>query len=71
MIGYGNTSVSDRGRTVRELELDQATVYVRQAISRRFKDLHKLRFHPDSTFLLSRGCQSFHHGYGIPGSAVR
>ena len=54
VIGYGKTSVSDRARAVRELELEQAAEYVRTAISRGFNDLRKLRSHPDSTFLLSR-----------------
>jgi len=54
VIGYGKTSVSDRARAVRDLELEQAAEYVRLAISRGFNDLRKLRSHPDSTFLLSR-----------------
>ncbi len=54
VIGYGKTSVSDRARAVRELELDQAADNVRLAIARGFNDLRKLRSHPDSTFLLSR-----------------
>jgi hypothetical protein len=46
--------VSEQGRAVRELELEEAANSVRLAISRGFKDLTKLRSHPDSTFLLSR-----------------
>jgi hypothetical protein len=54
VIGYGKTSVSDRARAVRDLELGQAAAYVRLAISRGFNDLRKLRSHPDSAYLLSR-----------------
>jgi len=54
LIGYGKTSVSDRARAVRELELAEAADCLRLAISRGFNDLRKLRSHPDSTFLLSR-----------------
>ena len=54
VIGYGKTSVSDRARAIRELELQQAAEYVRLAISLGFNDLGKLRSHPDSAFLLSR-----------------
>ena len=54
VIGYGKTPISDRARTVRELELAQAAANLRLAVSRGFNDLRKLRSHPDSTFLLSR-----------------
>jgi eukaryotic-like serine/threonine-protein kinase len=54
VIGYGRTSVSERARTIRELELEQADDNVRLAVARGLKGLRKLRSHPDSAFLLSR-----------------
>ncbi len=54
VIGYGKTPVSEPARAVRELELAQAAENVRLAIELGFNDLHKLRSHPDSTFLLTR-----------------
>ena len=54
LIGYGKTAVSDRARAVREQDLDQAAANLRLAVSRGFRDLHKLRSNPDSPVLLSR-----------------
>jgi eukaryotic-like serine/threonine-protein kinase len=54
VIGFGNTSVSERARAIRELELEQADDNVLLAIARGFKDLRKLRSHPESEFLVSR-----------------
>jgi len=55
VIGYGATPVSDPARAVRELDLDQAAANLRLAIARGFRDLRKLRSHPDATVLLGRG----------------
>jgi serine/threonine protein kinase len=54
VIGFGKTPISDQARTVRELELAEAAANIRLAVSQGFNDLHKLRSHPDSAFLLSR-----------------
>ncbi len=54
VIGFGKTPVSDRARAVREFDLDQAVMNVKLAIARGFRDLSKLRSHPDSMFLLAR-----------------
>ena len=54
VIGYGNTSVSDRARAVRELDLHQSAANLRLAIARGFRDLPMLQSHPDSQFVLSR-----------------
>lgn len=54
LIGYGKTPVSPPALSVRALDLDQAAANLQLAIARGFNDLHTLRSHPDSTFLLSR-----------------
>ena len=54
VIGYGKTPVSERAAAVREIELEESAENVRLAIAMGFKDLAKLRSHPDSAFLLSR-----------------
>ena len=54
LIGYGRTDVSERGKAVRELDLDQAADNLQLAIVRGFKDLNRLKAHPDAPFLLSR-----------------
>jgi eukaryotic-like serine/threonine-protein kinase len=54
VIGYGNTPVSDRARAVRELDLDQAAANLRLAVSRGFRDMHKLHANPDAPILLKR-----------------
>jgi eukaryotic-like serine/threonine-protein kinase len=53
-IGFGKTSVSDRARAVRELDLDQCAANLRLAIARGFRDLPRLQSHPESQFVLSR-----------------
>jgi hypothetical protein len=54
LIGYGKTPVSQIALSVRELDLDEATADLELAIARGFRDLRKLRSHPDSPMLLSR-----------------
>ena len=54
VIGYGKTSISDRARAVRDLDLDQAAANLRLAIARGFRDLRMIQSHPDSQVLLSR-----------------
>ncbi len=54
LVGQGKTSLSDQARSVRDLELEQASECVRLAIARGFNNLPKLRSHPDSTILLTR-----------------
>ena len=53
-IGYGKTSVSERARAVRELDLDQSAANLRLAIEQGFRDLRMLQSHADSQFVLSR-----------------
>lgn len=54
LIGSGRTPISDRAKAVRELDLDQAADHLRLAIERGFKDVDRLKAHPDASFLLSR-----------------
>jgi serine/threonine-protein kinase len=54
VIGFGRTPVSDLGRSVRQLDLDQAAANLKLAIAWGFRDLRKLRSHPDADFLLAR-----------------
>jgi tetratricopeptide (TPR) repeat protein len=54
VIGYGKTSISNRAKAVRELELDQAAANLRMAIGRGFRDRRMLQSHPDAHILLSR-----------------
>jgi serine/threonine-protein kinase len=54
LIGYGKTAIPVPARAVRELDLDQAAANLELAIALGFSDLHKLKSHPDATFLLSR-----------------
>ena len=54
MIGYGRTDVSERAKVVRNLDLDQAADNLRLAIARGFKDVDRLKAHPDAQFVLSR-----------------
>ena len=54
LIGFGRTDVSKRAKAVRKLDLDQAAGNLQLAIERGFKDLNRLKAHPDAPFLLSR-----------------
>jgi hypothetical protein len=54
LIGYGKTPISPAAQSVRDLDLSQAAANLRLAIDRGFKDLQRLRAHPDSTALLAR-----------------
>ncbi len=54
LIGFGRTQVSDRAKLVRNLDLDQAAENLRLALERGFKDIDRLKSHPDSSFVLSR-----------------
>jgi hypothetical protein len=54
LIGYGRTDVSDRAKSVRKLDLDEAASNLQLAIARGFKDLGRLKAHPDAPLLLSR-----------------
>ena len=54
LIGYGKTSVSERGKLVRERDLDLAAADLRLAISQGFADLPLLKADPDSAVLLAR-----------------
>ena len=54
LIGYGKTPISDRARSVREHDLDQAVTNLSLAISLGFNDLPMLRQNPDSWALLER-----------------
>ena len=54
LIGYGRTDVSDGAKAVRKLDLDEAAGNLRLAFARGFKDLSRLKAHPDAPFLLSR-----------------
>ena len=54
MIGYGKTEISERAQAVRKRDLDQATANLRLAIESGFKDLDRIKAHPDAQFVLSR-----------------
>ena len=54
LIGYGKTPISERARSVRELDLDQAAANLSLAIQLGFKDLALLRKERDSWALLER-----------------
>jgi tetratricopeptide (TPR) repeat protein len=55
MIGYGKTEISERAQAVRKRDLDQAAGNLQLAIERGFKDLDRLKAHPDAQFVLSQG----------------
>ena len=54
MIGYGKTEISERAQAVRKRDLDQAAGNLQLAIERGFKDLDRIKAHPDAQFVLSR-----------------
>src|SRR5262249_41436844 len=54
LIGYGKTPIGPPAQIVRKLDLNQAAANLRLALSRGFKDLARLRAHPDSAALLAR-----------------
>jgi eukaryotic-like serine/threonine-protein kinase len=54
MIGYGKTEISERAQAVRKRDLDQAAGNLQLAIERGFKDLDRLKAHPNAQFVLSR-----------------